>query len=52
MRFSSADPVSFSPWPPNLRLERRGGYLSPPLVEWLSFAVFSARSVTPLTVLG
>ena len=52
MRFSSAAPVSFPPWPPNLRLERQGGYLSPPLVEWLSFAVFSARSVAPVTVLG
>ena len=40
MRFSSAAHVSFPPWPPNLRLERQGGYLSPPLVEWLSFAVF------------
>ena len=40
MRFSSAAPVSFPPWPPNLRLERQGGYLSPLLVEWLSFAVF------------
>ena len=52
MRFSSAAPVSFPPWPPSLWLERQGGYLSPPLVEWLSFAVFSARSVAPLTVLG
>ena len=52
MRFSSAAPVSFPPWPPNLQLERQGGYLSPPLVEWLSFAVFSARSVAQLTVLG
>ena len=40
MRFSSAAPVSFPPWPPSLRLERQGGYLSPLLVEWLSFAVF------------
>ena len=52
MRFSSAAPVSFPPWPPNLRLERQGGFWSPPLVEWLSFAVFSARLVAPLTVLG
>ena len=52
MRFSSAAPVSFPPWPPNLRLEKQGGYLSPLLVEWLSFAVFSARSVAPLAVLG
>ena len=52
MRFSSAAPVSFPPWPPNLRLERQGGFLSPPLVEWLSFAVFSARLIAPLTVLG
>ena len=52
MRFSSAAPVSFPSWLPNLRLERQGGYLSPPLVEWLSFAVFSACSVAPLIVLG
>ena len=39
MRFSSAATVSFPPWLPNLRLERQGGYLSPLLVEWLSFAV-------------
>ena len=52
MRFSSAASVSFPPWPPNLRLERQLGYLSPPFVEWLSFAVFSARSVAPLPVLG
>ena len=39
MRFSSAAPVSFPPWPPDLRLERQGGFLSPLLVEWLSFAV-------------
>ena len=46
MRFSSAAPVSFPPWPPNLRLERQGGYLSLLLVEWLSFAVFLlARSL-------
>ena len=52
MRFSSAAPVSFPPWLPNLRLERQGGYLSPLLVKWLSFAVFSAHLVAPLTVLG
>ena len=39
VRFSSATPVSFPPWPPNLRLERQGGSLSPLLVEWLSLAV-------------
>ena len=39
VRFLSAAPVSFPPWPLNLRLERQGGYLSPLLVEWLSFAV-------------
>ena len=39
VRFSSAAPVSFPPWPPGLRLKRQGGYLSPLLVEWLSFAV-------------
>ena len=52
MRFSSAAPVSFPPWPPSLRLERQGGYLSPLLVEWLSFAVFSARLVAPLTAVS
>ena len=31
--FTSAAPVSFSPWPPELRLERQGGYLSPLLVD-------------------
>ena len=35
----SAAPVRFPPWPPDLRLERQGGYLSLPLVEWLSLAV-------------
>ena len=25
--FSSAAPASFPPWPPNLRLERQGGFL-------------------------
>ena len=39
VRFSSAAPVSFPPWSPNLRLERQGGSLSPLLVEWLSLAV-------------
>ena len=39
VRFSSAAPVSFPPWPPNLRLGRQGGSLSPLLVEWLSLAV-------------
>ena len=27
VRFSNAAPVSFPPWPPNLRLERQGGFL-------------------------
>ena len=39
VRFSSAAPVSFPPWPPNFRLERQGGSLRPLLVEWLSLAV-------------
>ena len=39
VRFSSAAPVSFPPWPLNLRLVRQGGSLSPLLVEWLSLAV-------------
>ena len=39
VRFSSAALVRFPPWPPDLRHERQGGYLSLLLVEWLSFAV-------------
>ena len=39
VRLPSAAPVSFPPWPPDLRLERQGGYLSAPLVEWLLLAV-------------
>ena len=39
VRFSSAAPVSFPPWPPSLQLERQGGSLSLLLVEWLSLAV-------------
>ena len=39
VRLTSAAPVSFPPWPPDLRLERHGGYLSPPLVEWFLLAV-------------
>ena len=39
VRFSSAASVSFPPWPPDLRLERQGGSLSPLLVEWLLLAV-------------
>ena len=39
VRFLSAAPVSFPPWPPDLRLERQGSYLSLLLVEWLSYAV-------------
>ena len=39
VRFSSAAPVSFPPWPPDLWLERQGSYLSPLLVEWLLYAV-------------
>ena len=39
VRLPSAAPVSFPPCPPDLRLERQGGYLSPPLVKWLSLAV-------------
>ena len=52
VRFSSAAPVSFPPWPLNLRLERQGGSLSPLLAEWLSLAVFVACSVASLAVLG
>ena len=40
VRLQSAAPVRFPPWPPDLRLERQGGYLSPPLVKWLSLAAF------------
>ena len=39
VRFSSAAPVRIPPWPPDLRLEGQGGYLSPLLVKWLSLAV-------------
>ena len=39
VRLPSAAPVRFPPWPPDLRLERQGGYLSLLLVEWLSLAV-------------
>ena len=39
VRLPSAAPDRFPPWPPDLRLERQGGYLSPLLVEWLSLAV-------------
>ena len=39
MRLSSAAPVRIPPWPPDLRLGRPGGYLSPLLVGWLSCAV-------------
>ena len=39
VRLPSAAPVSIPPWPPDLQLERQGGYLSPLLVEWLSLAV-------------
>ena len=39
VRLPSAAPVSFPPWPPDLRLERRGGSLSPLLVDWFSLAV-------------
>ena len=39
VRLPSAAPVRIPPWPPDLRLERQGGYLSPLLVEWLLLAV-------------
>ena len=39
VRLPSAAPVRVPPWPPDLRLGRPGGSLSPLLVEWLSFAV-------------
>ena len=39
VRLPSTAPVRVPPWPPNLRLGRPGGYLSPLLVEWLSCAV-------------
>ena len=38
-RLPSAAPVRVPPWPPDLRLGRPGGYLSPLLVGWLSCAV-------------
>ena len=39
VRLPSAAPVRVPPWPPNLRLGRPGGYLSPLLVGWLLCAV-------------
>ena len=39
VRLPGAAPVWFPPWPPDLQLERQGGYLSLLLVEWHSFAV-------------
>ena len=33
VRLPSAARVRFPPWPPDLRLERQGGYLSPLLVK-------------------
>ena len=39
VRLLSAAPVRVPPWPPDLRLGRPGGYLSPLLVGWLSCAV-------------
>ena len=40
VRLPSAAPVRVPPWPPDRRLGRPGGYLSPLLVGWLSCAVF------------
>ena len=40
VRLMSAAPVRVPPWPPDLRLGRPGGYLSPLLVGWLSCAVW------------
>ena len=42
-RLPSAAPVRVPPWPPDLRLGRPGGYLSPLLVGWLSCAVLLLR---------
>ena len=39
VRLPSTVPVTVPPWPPDLRLGRPGGYLSPLLVEWLLCAV-------------
>ena len=52
VRLPSAAPVSFPPWPPDLRLERQGGYLSPPLVEWFSLAVLWLALSLHLQLLG
>ena len=52
MSLPSATPVRFPPWPPDLRLERQGGYLSPLLVEWLSLVVFGARSACSARLSG
>ena len=39
VRLPSAAPVRVPPWPPDLRLGRPGGFLSPLVVGWLSCAV-------------
>ena len=52
VRLLSAAPVRFPPWPPDLRLERQGGYLSPPLVEWFSLAVLLLALSLRLPLLG
>ena len=52
VRFSSAAPVSFPPWPPDLRLERQGGFLEPALGRVAFVCGLVARSVTLLAVLG
>ena len=52
MRFSSAAPVSFPPWPPNLRPERQGGYLCDRCGCVGSLRTASARTAFALSGLG
>ena len=52
MRLPSAAPVRVPPWPPDLRLGRPGGYLSPLLVGWLSCAVWLDRLVCCFPLCG
>ena len=50
VRFSSAAPVSFPPWPPNLRLERQGGYLCGRCGSVGGLRIASARTAFALVV--
>ena len=52
VRFPSVTPVRVPPWPPDLRLRRPGGYVSPLLVGWLSCAVWLDRLVCCFPLCG